>query len=204
MVLTLAQKSLVWIFLFRLCSTQNENVDTQTLARIVQTLESKLEEFGQYAIAFRVEKEKCLANSRYSGEDLITDEVKNKIRNNEVYVSNNLIGAKALKGRNTEHSEFRLTNYLKNVLNVRNKCVIFFTVSSPCLTRCLDENGRYTIRSSLTRLQAYQGIKALAFKKIWKYDREEDLIRRLRGIAPNLPSYQCRSNAVCDRLRLYA
>nr|XP_055053429.1 uncharacterized protein LOC129438635 [Misgurnus anguillicaudatus] len=201
MILTVVKKSLVWIFLFFTLSAQDHNLDPQTLARIVKTFESKLGQSGQYAVAFRVEKEKCLANSKYSGEDLITDEVKNKIQNNEVYVSNNLIGAKALKGKKTEHSEFRLKNHLKDILNVKDKCVIFFTVNSPCLTTCLADNGQYTIKSSLTMLQAYQGIKALAFKKVWKQDTIEALKAKLMAIAHNLPSYQCESNnAGCKRL----
>ncbi len=51
---------------------------------------------GQYAVAFRVEKNKC-QDSNYSGQDLITQQVKDKLQNNEVYVSGNLIAAKADK-----------------------------------------------------------------------------------------------------------
>lgn len=124
-----------------------------------------------------------------------------KFDNNEVYTSNNLIAAKALKGENTQHSEHRLKNYLKNIVNVKNGSVIFFTVNSPCLNRCLADKEKYSIKASLTMLQNYEGVKALAFKKVWTYDTKENLKKRLTVIAPTLPCYQCENNkAECDRL----
>lgn len=84
---------------------------------------------GQYAfafriLAFRVEKDKC-TGSAYDGGDLITNELTQKPQRNEVYVSGNLIAAKPDK---PDHSEYRLKNYLKNILNVENQCVIFFSL----------------------------------------------------------------------------
>ncbi|KAA0701736.1 hypothetical protein E1301_Tti021203 [Triplophysa tibetana] len=192
-VLTVAQRSLVLIVLLHPCILNAQNVNTQTLANIVKAFEAKLGKSGQYAVAFRVGKEKC-SDSSYSGQDLKIDDVKTTIENNEVYKSNNLIAAKALKGESTQHSEYRLMNYLKNILNVKDGCVIFFTVNSPCLDRCLAEEGKYTIKSSLTKLQNYKGVKALAFKKVWMHDKVEKLKERLTAIAPDLPCYQCENN----------
>ncbi|KAI7800727.1 uncharacterized protein LOC130564863 [Triplophysa rosa] len=200
MVLTVAQKSLVLIFLLHPCILSAQHVNTRTLANIVKAFEAKLGKSGQYAVALRVGKEKC-SDSNYSGQDLITEDVKNTIENNDVYKSNNLIAAKALKGENTQHSEYRLKNYLKNILNAKGECVIFFTVNSPCLDRCLAEEGKYTIKRSLTMLQNYEGVKALAFKKVWTHDTMKNLKKRLTAIAPDLPCYQCENyKAECDRL----
>ncbi len=169
------------------------------LQSITFALLSRLGSMGQYAVAFRVERNKC-QDPNYSGQGLITQQVKNKLQNNEVYVSNNLIAAKANKNIQ-DHSEYRLKNYLKKVLNGQNQCVIYFTVSSPCLNKCISETGRSSIRNNLQALERYVGIKAFAFKKIWEYDEREEVIRRLRGIAPALPYYQCeRYQAECDSL----
>ncbi len=153
---------------------------------------------GQYAVAFRVERNNC-QDPNYGGQGLITQQVKNTLQNNEVYVSNNLIAAKANKNIQ-DHSEYRLKNYLKNVLNGTNQCVVYFTVNSPCLDKCL-KPGEFSIRSNLKELEKYEGIKAFAFKKMWLNDTREDVIRRLKGIASALPYYQCeRNKAKCDRL----
>ncbi|KAK9962384.1 hypothetical protein ABG768_007754, partial [Culter alburnus] len=153
----------------------------------------------QYAVAFRVEKNKCLQASDYPNKDLLT-EVKEKFQKNEVYVSDNLIAAKADKNKQ-EHSEFRLKNYLKNILNEKDKCVVYFTVNSPCLNKCVSDSWEYSIKGNLELLQKYEGIKAFAFKKVWREDKKEEVIKRLKAIAPALPYYQCEKNkAKCDRL----
>ncbi|KAA0701742.1 hypothetical protein E1301_Tti023108 [Triplophysa tibetana] len=193
-VLTVAQRSLVLIVLLHPCILNAQNVNLQTLAKIVKAFQAKLGESAQYTVALRVGEEKC-SDSSYSGEDLITDDVKKTIEKNKVYNSNNLIAAKPLKLENkTEHSEYRLRNYLKDIMNVEGECVIYFTLNSPCLKTCLAEEGEYTIKSSLTRLQNYKGVKALAFKKVWMHDNMTSLRKRLRTIANRLPFYQCEEN----------
>ncbi len=169
------------------------------LQSITFALLSRLCGMGQYAVAFRVKRNKC-QDPNYSGQGLITQQVKDKLQNNEVYVSSNLIAAKADKNIQ-HHSEYRLKKYLKKVLKGQNRCVIYFTVNSPCLDKCISETGRSSIRSNLKALDKYEGIKAFAFKKIWQYDKKEDVISRLKGIASALPYYHCeRNKAKCDRL----
>ncbi len=154
---------------------------------------------GQYSVAFRVKRDRC-QDPKYSGQGLITQQVKDTLQNNEVYVSSNLIAAKANKNIQ-DHSEYRLKNYLNNVLNEPNQCVVYFTVNSPCLDKCISETGQSSIRNNLKELEKYVGIKAFAFKKIWEYDKREDVISRLKGIASALPYYQCERNiAECDSL----
>lgn len=154
---------------------------------------------GQYAAAFRVEKHKC-QDSNYDGQDLITQEVKDTLQRNEVYNSDNLIAAKADKNIN-RHSEYRLKNYLKKVWNKTNECVVYFTVNSPCLDKCISESGKFSIRGNLKNVEKYEGIKAFAFKIVWKRDKIAEVTRRLKGIAPALPYYHCEANkAECDRL----
>lgn len=152
---------------------------------------------GQYAVAFSTEKDNCLKGSGYPSKDLLT-KVKEKLQLKEVYVSDDLIAANP---NGKDHSEYRLKNYLKNILKDENECVGFFTVNSPCLKTCLAESGPYSVKDSLVLLQKYVGIKAFAFKKIWTHDKKEDVIKRLNEIAPNLPYYQCEKNkARCDSL----
>ncbi len=169
------------------------------LQSITFALLSRLGGMGQYAVAFRVKRYKC-QDPKYSGQDLITQKVKKKLQNNEVYVSSNLIAAKADKNIQ-HHSEYRLKKYLKKVLKGQNRCVIYFTVNSPCLDKCISKTGRSSIRRNLKALEKYKGIKAFAFKKIWEYDERRKVIRRLKGIASALPYYHCKRNkAKCDRL----
>lgn len=169
------------------------------LQSITFALLSRLGSMGQYAVAFRVEKNKC-QDSSYSGQDLITQQVKETLQKNEVYVSGNLIAAKADKNIQ-DHSEYRLKDYLKDILNGPNQCVVYFTVNSPCLDKCISGTGRSSIRNNLKDLEKYVGIKAFAFKNVWKFDQKDEVIRRLKGIASALPYYQCeRNKAECDRL----
>lgn len=150
---------------------------------------------GQYTVAFRVEKKTCRqGSSGYPDQELLTL-VEQTLQNNAVYVSANLIAARP---GTVEHSEYRLRNDLNNILNVEDKCVVYFTVNSPCLETCLS-NGPHNIKANLTRLQNYVGIKALAFQNIWTHDNRQDVINTLRNIAPTLPYYQCNNNQ-CNRL----
>lgn len=166
---------------------------------IVKNFENQLGNVGQYAVAFRVEKNKCLQGSDYPSQKLLT-EVKQKLQKNEVYVSSNLIAAKADKDKQ-DHSEFRLKNYLKNILNGKDECVVYFTVNSPCLNKCVSDSWEYSIKDNLKLLQKYEGIKAFAFKIVWREDKKEEVINRLKTIAPDVPYYQCEKNkAKCDRL----
>lgn len=189
---------------FSTCAV-GEEVNRAILQRIVQRFENALGNMGQYAVAFRVEKNKCLQDSDFPDQNLL-NQVSQTLQNqnNPVYQSNNLIAAKAIPNLQL-HSEYRLRNLLGNILNVPDQCVVYFTVNSPCLTKCLSE-GPYNIKASLTQLQNYVGIKALAFKKFWIVDEEgpgrQAVINRLMAIAPNLPYYQCRQNIPCARLHL--
>ncbi|XP_058655417.1 uncharacterized protein LOC131554236 [Onychostoma macrolepis] len=174
-----------------------ETVDPKTLMSIVKNFEKQLGNMGQYAVAFRVEKHRCLKGSDYPSKELLT-KVKEKLQSNEVYVSDDLIAAKR---NGNEHSEFRLKNHLKNILKDEDECVGFFTVNSPCLKTCLAESGPYSVKDSLVLLEKYVGIKAFAFKKIWQHDKEEEVVKRLKEIANDLPYYQCeRNKAKCDCL----
>ncbi|KTF82306.1 hypothetical protein cypCar_00028221 [Cyprinus carpio] len=189
---------LICLLQFCTCAV-GQNVHPKTLMNIVQNFENKLSGMGQYAVAFRVEKQKC-QDSSYGGQELITRQVKEKLQRNEVYVSGDLIAARA-EINDQDHSEYRLRNYLKNILNVKNQCVVYFTVNSPCLDKCISESGKFSIRGNLKNVEKYEGIKAFAFKIVWKRDKIAEVTRRLKEIAAALPYYHCEANkAECDRL----
>jgi len=152
-----------------------------------------LRDQGQYAIAFSAENEECNKGSKYTGPDL--KGVKDSFKKNEVYVHENLIAAKPkTEPKYTEHSEFRLQNYLKNLLE-KEKCVIYFTVNSPCMKKCLEKGGRFNIENSIQLLQKEKNA-AFVFKKIWDEDEKTKVIERLKEIAPNLPYYHCNTKCV--------
>ncbi|XP_050961209.1 uncharacterized protein LOC127162470 [Labeo rohita] len=178
------------------CPAVDGTLEQNILMAIVKNLEKQLR--GQYALAFSVEMEKCLKDSKYTGQDLITEEVKKELEKNNVYQGDHLLAAKPKKistnnGLYTEHAEFRLQNFLKNILKKEDRCVIYFTVNSPCMEKCLKEDGRFNIKTSLQLLEQ-EKLKAFVFKKYWKDDKDpKAVIARLKEIAPNLPYYQCDS-----------
>ncbi|KTG42545.1 hypothetical protein cypCar_00002254 [Cyprinus carpio] len=198
MVFAVPQRILLICLLYFCICAVGETVDPKTLMSIVNNFENWLGNTGQYAVAFRVEKDKCLEGSDYPSKELLT-KVKEKLQRNEVYVSDDLIAAKP---NGVEHSEFRLKKDLDTILKVKDKCVGFFTVNSPCLKTCLAD-GPYSVKDSLVQLQKYMGIKAFAFKKIWEHDKKADVKNRLKEIARDLPYYLCeRNKAKCDLLKL--
>ncbi|XDV32778.1 hypothetical protein PO909_003501 [Leuciscus waleckii] len=188
---------------FSTCAV-GEDVNPTILMSTVQKFQNVLaEDIGQYTVVFRVEKSKCLEDSGYPDQILLT-QVNKTLQNNEVYRSNDrdLIAAKADKDLQLD-SEFRLKNYLGDILNVGDKCVVYFTFNSPCLSKCL--SGHSNIKTSLRRLQRYNGIKASAFQNIFAWEGGSDnrnaVINRLKTIARSLPYYQCeRNQAECERL----
>ncbi|XDV32783.1 hypothetical protein PO909_003506 [Leuciscus waleckii] len=190
---------------FSTCAV-GQDVNPEVLKSIVQRFQSSLASLGQYTVAFRVERNICLEDSDFPDQNLL-DQVRQIIQNNGVYLSNNLIAAKADKDSH-QHSEYRLKDHLSSIVNsyVGNidKCVVYFTFNSPCLSKCLSD-GRYNIKASLRRLQRYNGIKAFAFQNIFAWEGGSDdrnaVINRLKWIARSLPYYQCeRNQAECKRL----
>ncbi|KAF4104408.1 hypothetical protein G5714_015395 [Onychostoma macrolepis] len=112
MVFAVPQRILLLCLLHFCTCAAAETVDPKTLMSIVKNFEKQLGNMGQYAVAFRVEKHRCLKGSDYPSKELLT-KVKEKLQLNEVYVSDDLIAAKR---NGNEHSEFRLKNHLKNIL----------------------------------------------------------------------------------------
>ncbi|XP_051966374.1 uncharacterized protein LOC127631970 [Xyrauchen texanus] len=195
MVFTVSLRSLLLVCLLPLCiQSVDETADPQTLMRIVEMFETRLNVKGQYAVAIRLEKEECLPKADLNS--MVFDrkklqEIGVDILNGEISVSDDIIAAKYKQfDKYTDHSEFRLKNYLNKVLAKEDQCVIYFSLNSPCLNKCL--NGKYNIENSLKALQSYTGIKAFLFKYVYEGDDKQTMVERMKAIAPNLPLFQCR------------
>ncbi len=83
---------------------------------------------------------------------------------------------------------------LTELMNRRNDgCVVFYTLNSPCINRCLNNNNHNkNIIPGLDRLSAYQGIKAFVYTYIYRHDQNKPNLRqKLQMIANRVPLYRC-------------
>ncbi|KAF4104410.1 hypothetical protein G5714_015397 [Onychostoma macrolepis] len=167
-----------------------ETVDPKTLMSIVKNFEKQLGNMGQYAVAFRVEKHRCLKGSDYPSKELLT-KVKEKLQSNEVYVSDDLIAAKR---NGNEHSEFRLKNHLKNILKDEDECVGFFTkftvfLSGFLLLFLLPDWTESVDTVDINTLTHIINFFEQNYKRV-----DEDGYPRQYAVAINVPKHQCQQN----------
>ncbi|XP_050957616.1 uncharacterized protein LOC127158578 [Labeo rohita] len=183
-------------------SVVNENVDINTLSRIQKFFHYNFEN-GQYAVAINVPKVQCQSGFYPSGKEStfllkdMSEKVKPYIKpdSKDVYQGTELIAA----GHHTDaHSEYLLMNPSKSspLTNLLNKkkdgCVVFYTLISPCIDRCLNNNDHDNILPGLDELNKYKGIKAFAYTHIYKKDQKnKNLHDKLKKIADLVPLYRC-------------
>ncbi len=82
---------------------------------------------------------------------------------------------------------------LTELMNRRNDgCVVVYTLISPCINRCLNNNHNDNIIPGLNKLSAYQGIKAFVYTYIYRHDQNKtNLHEKLQMIADHVPLYRC-------------
>ncbi|XP_066499887.1 uncharacterized protein [Hoplias malabaricus] len=205
-------------------SVEAEDVDINTLARIIQFFDNNyrqvekkdnIEIVRQYAAAINVPKEQCQSgfvpdqNNFLKKEEEATN-VKNKIYdpNLALYQGDELIAAGTLErteGKKTykRHSESTLMNPpdkspMSTLLNKRKEgCVVFYTYNSPCVQTCIDINGNYNILKMLETWGKREELKAFVFKDIWKFDTRKDLKENFKAITKYVPLYRCVSAEEC-------
>ncbi|XP_065427435.1 uncharacterized protein LOC101945709 isoform X3 [Chrysemys picta bellii] len=104
--------------------------------------------------------------------------------------SGNIVAARPLNvsQKDTQHSEWRLLQGGQNSLVAqltartyrRDSCLILFTLSSPCSTKCLRENGSSNIVQMTS--DAFSAInkeyKAFVFQRIFDYDMKPEVTRK--------------------------
>ncbi|XP_043390819.1 uncharacterized protein LOC122463702 [Chelonia mydas] len=113
--------------------------------------------------------------------------------------------------RGAEHSEWRLLwgqqqspvqKLLARTYN-SSSCLIFFTLNSPCVTTCLQENGPYNILKMVsdTFLNISNDYKAFVFQKIYWRDWENEMPQSLLDAwhqLKNVPLLRCDNNGCRD------
>ncbi|KAI7800476.1 uncharacterized protein LOC130564859 [Triplophysa rosa] len=202
-------------------SLENEAVDKETLAKIINFFEQNYKRVDadgqprQYATAINVPKAQCQASFNPSQKNFLTQEEAQNVKNvigdesTALYQGKQLIAAgnreKIIK-KNKKiliHSESLLLNPPDNspmtkLLN-KNKqdCSIFYTFNSPCVDTCLKEQGPYSILKALDSWSKHSGIKAFVFKEFWKFDKEKDLKSKFKLVASRVPLYRCVSETEC-------
>lgn len=74
----------------------------------------------------------------------------------------------------------------------KDGCVVFYTLNSPCIDRCLNKKHKDNIIPGLDELKEYQGIKAFVYSNINTKDKgKENLREALKKIADRVPLYRC-------------
>lgn len=157
---------------------------------------------GQYAVAINVPRKQCQSGFNPFKEPFLTHDPSEAVRHvlrdsMNVYRSRQLIAAGVDK-KNDLHSEHLLMyplddSPLKHLMNHNsNGCVVFYTLLSPCIHRCLNND----IIPGLDQLGAYQGFKAFIFTLIYKFDQNNInlLSTELKKIADRVPLYRCNSD----------
>ncbi|KAK9961824.1 hypothetical protein ABG768_007224 [Culter alburnus] len=182
-------------------SVVNEDVDMNTLTRIQKFFHDNYYNGGQYAVATNVPQQQCRSGFYPTRRNFLTLDpsatVKPLIQRDSMYVyrGTELIAAGVHRDAHSEHLLMNPPNTspLTNLMNTnRDGCVVFYTLNSPCISRCLNNNYINNIIQGLNKLNAYQGIKAFVFSNIFTNDQNSQNLRtELQKIADRVPLYRC-------------
>ncbi|XP_056329941.1 uncharacterized protein LOC130241959 [Danio aesculapii] len=182
-------------------SVANEKVDINTLARIQRFFHFNYENGLQYAVAINVPKKQCRSRFFPSPANFLkndpSEDVKPYIKRDsmEVYQGTELIAAGVHRNAHSEHLLMNppFNSPLTHLLNKRNDgCVVFYTLISPCVDKCLNSN---VVLSGLCELENYQGMKAFVYTYIYNKDQNKQNLRNeLQKIANRVPLYRCGRN----------
>ncbi|XP_051719353.1 uncharacterized protein si:dkey-96g2.1 isoform X2 [Ctenopharyngodon idella] len=182
-------------------SVVNQNVDRETLSRIQGYFRNNFYNNGQYAVAINVPQQQCQRGFSPTRFNFLTHDPSATVRLNtvpnsmNVYRGRQVIAAGFHTNAHSEHLLMNPTNNspLTNLMNTnRDGCVVFYTLNSPCLNRCLNNNNINNILQSLVELNAYNGIKAFVYTSIYTYDQNSRGLRNgLQQIANRVPLYRC-------------
>ncbi|XP_067222055.1 uncharacterized protein [Chanodichthys erythropterus] len=192
-------------------SVVNEDVDVNTLARIQKFFRDNYYNGGQYAVGINVIKGQCRSGFRPTTDNFLTHDPPGTVKRYTVPNSKNVYrGTEVIAAgfHKDAHSEDLLMNPpnrspFKDLMNrKKDQCVVFYTLNSPCLNRCLNNNNNKNIIQSLDELNAYRGMKAFVYTSIYTYDQNSPGLRDgLQKIANRVPLYRCdRGNCIlCGR-----
>ncbi|XP_057207263.1 uncharacterized protein LOC130564862 [Triplophysa rosa] len=175
----------------------DDTVDITTLSKIQNYIHYSYEKGEQFAVAINVPKEQC--KDGYDESSFLKDDKGEDVKpvigknNNNIYNGKELIAAGTTKDG---HSEFLLMadnggiSALESLLKKREAgCVIFYTLLSPCIDGCLQNEN---ILSGLEKLKEFTGIKAFVYTHIYDEDKNKNYLQNeLMKIADYVPLYRC-------------
>lgn len=202
MVFAVFSKVLLGIVLLSdIQSVANEEVDINTLARIQRFFHKNYANGSQYAVAINVPKEQCRRGFFPSTANFLindkSEDVKPYIKRDsiQIYQGTELIAAGVHKDAHSEHLLMNPPNNspLTHLLNKwKNNCVVFYTLNTPCVGKCLNSE---VVLSGLRELENYQGMKAFVYTNIYDKDQNKQNLRNeLQKIARRVPLYRCGRN----------
>ncbi|XP_048119990.1 uncharacterized protein LOC125307902 [Alosa alosa] len=208
----------VCLLLCLLCSdvvlAESNGVDINTLRKIIDYFQAKFSpgENKPYGVAINVHQDYCSSKfdsiqDRFLPND--TQQAVQKGLKKSFYKGQELMAAKtvAMKVQKLSvRAEYILLyppNPSKSPLQVLldrtepDSCVVFYTLTAPCVRTCANVNGPYSLLPGLDLLTKYQGPKAFVFSQPWNGD--EDASGSLKEIDQHVPLYRCTHQCVACR-----
>ncbi|XP_040282978.1 uncharacterized protein LOC120997106 isoform X2 [Bufo bufo] len=125
------------------------------------------------------------------------------VNNYGIYEGNRMVAASYLKqGSYTEHSEYRLltpenSSPISRLLQREPVagCAIFYSLNSPCITKCIRPNGKYNIINLLQSVTNVPQDKVFAFRQVFWYDADKPQTwASWRTLNNYMPLYRCNGN----------
>ncbi|XP_044147306.1 uncharacterized protein LOC122935597 [Bufo gargarizans] len=162
----------------------------------------------QYAYFVRFTADECnrgLTNQvlREALKNEDADDLYQKVNNYGIYEGNRMVAASFLEHEHyTDHSEYRLLTPDNNspIRKLLGKepvvgCAIFYSLNSPCITKCIRPNGNYNIINLLQSVTNIPQDKVFAFGKVFRYDAgNPETWTSWRTLNDYMPLYRCNGN----------
>lgn len=153
------------------------------------------------------------------------DEMEDAMNKNVIYSGNQILIAQRKEVTETkrngevitysEHAEYRLltpegkqTPPAQNFMNKEPKAhgVIFYSLISPCVDKCIKENNRYSILNSLQnnfqrftdRAFVYKYVYTSELERLNDINKRQEIIKAWRGLDQIMPLFRC-TCGTCER-----
>ncbi|XP_038607959.1 uncharacterized protein LOC119932905 [Tachyglossus aculeatus] len=202
--------ALLTLSLLYLGPVSAQGVNINVLLQIV----NRLRQFGiqqQYAAAISLPRATCTPDGVKDLNKILTNEELTQMNNviktfGNIYEGKNVVAARARTNieDKTDHAEWRLLappgkgqeSVVQRLLTKTYKeesCLVFFTLNSPCVTKCV-KRGTYDISPYVLGLFQYVSLRgAFVFQDIFGPDQKlkpSDLVMGWKNLFP-APVYRC-------------
>ncbi|XP_068089291.1 uncharacterized protein [Hyperolius riggenbachi] len=208
--------ALVTVLCLLACLPSVEPITGEEWARVTRFVNNELiagHFTFQYAFVVKLAATECRQLNENTIREALTlnqrqlNDLRNTVRNYGIYEGRRIVAASYSNETPRNHAEYRLLESVnrapspvQNLLNrgSRAGCVVFYSLYSPCLTRCVNERRPYNI---INELDVFNGIaegnKAFVFRDVYSedIDRSPTEIWQAWGALNNrMTLYRCTDN----------